>query len=125
MALTSTPLAAPAGSAREVKDTNINATAQNGIVSGVTKVAAIVVDNTLNAAAVYAKIYDTGGTITVGTTVPDEVIYVRAGKVRRVDYLDDKLEMANGLGWACVTAGGTGGTTSPTSAVTIVATIHA
>lgn len=75
------------------------------------------IDNTANPAqVVYVKLYDTAGAVTVGTTVPDWVVRVPAGVKRSIN-LADGFAMANGIVAACVTAGGTGGTTSPTNSV--------
>lgn len=79
----------------------------------------IEIDNTLNAAQDnYVKFYNTAGAVTVGTTVPDMVIEVRQG-VKRTIVIPDGLVFETGLAIATVTAGGTGGTTSPTSDVTV------
>lgn len=79
----------------------------------------IEIDNTLNAAQDnYVKFYNSAGTPTVGTTVPDMVIEVRQG-VKRTIVIPDGLVFETGLAVATVTAGGTGGTTSPTSDVTV------
>lgn len=82
------------------------------------------VNNSGNASAVYVKLYNlASGSVTVGTTAPDEVIYVpglstvthqlltggAAGKV-----------FGTALSAACVTAGGTAGTTPPSSSVSVV-----
>lgn len=122
MSVTSnTPLVTPATNAREIT-LSPNATADDAIVSGAKKVHAIDLDNSANAAGSYLKLYDNSDP-TVGTTVPDEIIYVRGTKRRRITYHDDKLEFATALSVACVTAGGTGGTTAPTSAVTAKITV--
>jgi len=77
----------------------------------------IEVDNTANAAQDnYVKFYNTAGAVTVGTTVPDMVIEVRQG-VSRSLVIPSGLSYETGLVVACVTAGGTVGTTNPGSAV--------
>ena len=77
----------------------------------------IEIDNVANAAQDnYVKFWNTAGAVTVGTTVPDMVIEVRQG-VKRSIVIPDQLIYETGLVVACVTAGGTGGTTSPGSAV--------
>jgi len=79
----------------------------------------IEIDNTLNAAQDnYVKFYNTAGAVTVGTTVPDMIIEVRQG-VKRTIVIPDGFVFETGLAVATVTAGGTGGTTSPTSDVTV------
>ena len=77
----------------------------------------IQVDNTANGAASYLKLYNTN-TVTVGTTVPDDVILVPAS-VTRVIAMPAGVTFGTGLSVACVTAGGTAGTTSPVSAVIV------
>jgi len=77
----------------------------------------IEIDNTANAAQDnYMKFWNTAGAVTVGTTVPDMVIEVRQGVSRSI-VIPSGLVYETGLAVACVTAGGTAGTTSPGSAV--------
>src|SRR3990170_8808047 len=77
----------------------------------------IEIDNTANAAQDnYMKFWNTAGAVTVGTTVPDMVIEVRQGVSRSI-VIPSGLIYETGLVVACVTTGGTGGTTSPGSAV--------
>jgi hypothetical protein len=122
MITTNTQLAGPASGAREIVATP-NATADNAVVSTACKIVSLVIDNSANSAASYVKLYDNAAP-TVGTTVPDEVIYVRAGRVRRINYSTDKLEFNTALSWACVTTGGTSGVTAPTSSVSMTVTVH-
>lgn len=75
-----------------------------------------VIDNTANGAASYVKVYNSAGAVTVGTTVPDDVWLVPASSTRTF-YNVGGTVFGTGLQVACVTAGGTAGTTSPTSAV--------
>lgn len=70
-------------------------------------------DNTLNAAASYFKLYNTGS-VTVGTTVPDWVIMVPAAGSRTV-VVPSGLTFGTALSYAATTAGGTTGSTAPTS----------
>ena len=70
-------------------------------------------DNTLNAAASYFKIYNTG-TVVVGTTVPDLVIMVPAALSRTVA-IPSGLTFGTALSYAATTAGGTAGAVAPTS----------
>jgi hypothetical protein len=82
------------------------------------------IDNTLNAAASFLKMYDTNGAVVVGTTVPDVVIKVPALTMLPVLFVSATstgLILASGIQAACVTVGGTTGVTSPTSAVTLTA----
>lgn len=81
------------------------------------------IDNSANGAASYVKLYDTVATVVVGTTVPDYVFMVPAS-VRVVVESPDGLNLSNGCQIATVTAGGTSGTTSPTSAVLLAVTYN-
>lgn len=71
-------------------------------------------DNTANAAASYFKIYNHGSP-TVGTTVPDWVIMVPASTSRSL-VIPGGLTFGTAMSYAATTAGGTSGSTSPTSA---------
>ena len=73
-------------------------------------------DNASNGAASYVKFYDTLDTVVVGTTVPDHVFMIPAS-VRLVIESPDGLHFGAVCQVATVTAGGTGGTTSPTSSM--------
>ncbi len=87
----------------------------------------IFVDNTQNTVDSFVKIWDTNttGGVNLGTTVPDLVLRVAAGGTIFLPFLIAAAAIANPEGWAlgtglavaCVTAGGTGGTTGPTNAV--------
>jgi hypothetical protein len=77
------------------------------------------IDNTANAAITYVKLYNAAAAgVVVGTTVPDAVIMAP---------LSTKISFPIPLGWsfptavsvASVTAGGTAGTTPPSSAVVV------
>jgi hypothetical protein len=70
-------------------------------------------DNTLNSAASYFKIFNTTS-VTLGTTVPDWVILVPAS-VSRTMVVTSGLTFATALSYAATTAGGTAGSTAPTS----------
>ena len=79
------------------------------------------VDNTANtSAASYVKVYDdnTTSSITVGSSVPMMIFPApAASKVIYTFPYGFGAYFANGIVWACVTAGGTGGSTGPTSDV--------
>jgi len=84
----------------------------------------VLVDNTLNAgAASYVKLFNVAsGSVTLGTTAPDEVIFVPGGRKVTVLYYDAAnpgKTFGTALTAACVTTGGTAGTTSPTSSVPV------
>lgn len=68
------------------------------------------------AAINFVKLYNTAGTVTVGTTVPDIVLQIVASDQRSIA-IPSGLAFDAGLQIATVTAGGTGGTTSPSSNV--------
>jgi hypothetical protein len=75
-------------------------------------------DNSLNAAQdVYIKMFNSAGAVVIGTTVPDYVFEIPQG-VKRSVVMPDGFGFTLGIQVACVTAGGTAGTTSPTSDVT-------
>lgn len=73
-------------------------------------------DNSANAAVSYFKMWNLGtGSVTVGTTDPDEIHYVPASTRIQVIIPPGKT-FGTALTIACVTAGGTPGVTSPSSA---------
>ena len=84
----------------------------------------VYVDNSANAsAASYVKLWDTAsGSVTVGTTAPDEIIYVAGGARVTQTYLTVAAggkAFATAITAACVTTAGTTGTTNPTSNVIV------
>lgn len=79
------------------------------------KIKSLDIDNSANGSASYVKFYDTLATVVVGTTVPDYVLMVPASTRLVIDAKG--FNFANGAQVATVTAGGTGGVTSPSSAV--------
>jgi hypothetical protein len=83
----------------------------------------VVVDNSLNGAASYVKLYNlASGSVVVGTTAPDEIIYVPANaritQVYSTSAAPGKT-FGTALSAACVTTGGTAGVTSPSSSVVV------
>ncbi len=81
------------------------------------------VDNSLNGAASYVKLYNVAsGSVVVGTTVPDQVIFV-PGNARVTEVYTTVAAPGKAFGTAlsaaCVTAGGTAGVTGPSSAVVV------
>lgn len=124
MVTTVTTVADPAAGAANVHNTSLGSTKETP-VSGVYDIIFLEVDNSANGSdTAYLKIYDAANAdVTVGTTAPDIIFRALPGKVTRVDLRGDNLELATALTWACVTAGGTGGTTAPTSAVVVRATV--
>ena len=83
----------------------------------------IIIDNTLNNSAVYVKLYNlASGSVTVGTTAPDEIIYVPASSIiTHVLYTAAVVGKTFGtaVSAVCVTAGGTAGSTPPTMSVPV------
>lgn len=79
---------------------------------------AVEVDNTGNDEDVYLKIWDQTS-VTLGTTTPNWVYRIRAGKKRGFlpSGLGNGVALSTGLAAAVVTAGGTGGTTAPVNDV--------
>ena len=80
----------------------------------------IEIDNTLNAASedVWLCLFNTTGSVTVGTTAPDMALPCEGGK--RVTFASTTgFTMNTGLKIACKTTGGTAGTTSPTNDVKV------
>lgn len=83
-----------------------------------------IIDNSANGgAASYVKLFNlAAGSVVLGTTVPDEVIYVPGGAVIPVVYFTKSAlgkTFNTALSAACVTTGGTVGTTPPVSAVIV------
>jgi hypothetical protein len=77
------------------------------------------VDNSANAsAASFLKLWNAAAP-TVGTTVPDMIIRVPGGATTLLA-IPEGVSFGTGLSFACVTAGGTGGVTGPTSDVSVV-----
>lgn len=80
-----------------------------------------IVDNTANVAASYVKFWNTAsGSVIVGTTSPDLIVYVPAGVLVSVPFFTGAAQgitFATALSAACLTTGGTGGSTSPSSSV--------
>jgi hypothetical protein len=89
------------------------------------KVYWITIDNSANVAASYLKLWNlASGSITVGVTAPDEVIYIPGSSIITVSYGTSAAPgktFGTALSAACLTTGGTAGSASPSSSV--VATI--
>lgn len=120
MAITNILLQNPAGFS-QYTDTQIG-NAVDGVKASSAALYQVTVDNSGNGgAAAYVKLYNaTSGSVTIGTTVPDEVIFVPAGAIiTQPYYTKSALGKAFGtaLTAACLTTGGTAGTTSPTNPV--------
>lgn len=119
MAVTQVTVASPAA---EVIYTNTAlANAASAVKSSSTLLLYAIIDNTANGAASYVKLYNVAsGSVTVGTTAPDEIFYVPAGVVKTYLFYTGAAQGATygtALTACCVTAGGTAGTVSPSSSV--------
>ena len=86
--------------------------------SGSTKLVGWFVDNESNGAKSYIKFYDATSGVTVGTTVPEAIFMVPASTSRMFSF-PSGIAFSTGVAYAVVTAGGTTGTTGPSSAVTV------
>lgn len=81
---------------------------------------AIEIDNSGNSSEIFLKLWNLAGSITVGTTDPDECFHVGAGKGRTIAYgVGTGKTFGTGLGIACVTTAGTAGATGPTNPVKV------
>lgn len=118
MSVTSnTELVAPSTGGRNIQGTP-NATSDNAIVSSTVYLSSLILDNSNNAAASYLKLYDHASP-TVGTTAPDWVFRANAGEILRITFQKSRPKFTTALSLCCVTAGGTAGSTSPTSTVSL------
>ncbi len=104
-------------------DTAMGNTA-DGIKASSAKVYAVTIDNSANGgAASYVKLFNlASGSVIVGTTSPDEVIYVPAGAIVTRNFwtgAQPGVTFGTGLSACCVTTGGTAGNTSPASSVIV------
>lgn len=98
--------------------------AADAVKSSSAVVYSVTIDNSANSgAACYVKLFNlAAGSVTVGTTAPDEVIYVPAGAVVTRTYATSAapgVTFGTALSACCVTTGGTAGTTSPSSGVIV------
>lgn len=122
MAITQLNFATPAGVVAFTDSAMGNAV--DAVKASSAVVYSLLIDNTANAGAPsYVKLFNlASGSVTLGTTAPDEIIFVPGGaKVTHVLYAGAVAgkTFATALSAACVTTGGTAGTTSPVSAVPV------
>ena len=97
----------------------------NTIGAGTLYLDQVRIDNSSNANdIVYLKLYDTGSTATVGTTVPDFIFPCPASEVIQFSF-EPGGKFTNGIKAAVVLEAGTGGTTSPTNDVPCILVYHA
>ena len=105
-----------------IEDTSSNATPEDASSSTGT-LHQVYIDNSANSAQVYLKLYEAAkGSVTVGTTPPSFIFSCPASSSRQFNFVDG-IAWATALSFATVPAGGTGGTTSPSSAVVVRLTI--
>lgn len=122
MSITNLPVSTPA-SMFEFTDTAM-ANSADAVKASSTLVYWVQVDNSANGSASYVKLYNlAAGSVTVGTTVPDQTLFLPANA--RQTFLfnagtaNPGLTFGTALSACCVTAGGTAGTSSPSSSVIV------
>lgn len=122
MAITTVNVSSPVG------ETIYTSTAMGNVKEAVKASSALVlwvkVDNSANSgAASYVKLWNlASGSVTVGTTDPDQIIYAPASAIITVPLFTNAamgITFGTALTAACLTTGGTGGTTSPSSSVIV------
>ena len=102
-------------------DTDLEADAKVNIFGSGATVRSIDVDNAANGSqVVYLKLYDSGSTVTPGTSAPDYQFRI-AGGARLMFVLPGGVSFAGGLTMNCSTTAGTSGdtTTDPTNGVIV------
>jgi hypothetical protein len=117
MAITIFPLDIAGHFPRIFADADADSTSENNVNDGAATIYAVTIDNTVNAAVEYLKLYNNAAP-TVGTTDPDMILFITANAVRTFVFKTGN-NFATALSYAMVTAGGTGGTTGPTSDVLV------
>lgn len=117
MALSSTPFPGPF-TTQLVKQSVANASSNNNVRGGATTVYLIRVDNSSNPSQiVYLLLYNNAAP-TVGSTPPDAIIKVAGGAILETLWLVG-VPFGTALSFACTTAGGLGGSSSPTNPVIV------
>ena len=104
-----------------VADTNANATGVDNVTSASGSIFYCEIDNTANSTAIYLKWYNSASP-TIGVTEPNIVFRVGAGESQYFN-MPQGIAFGTAFSYACTTAGGTAGDTSPTHAVSIKAII--
>jgi len=117
MAQTTTALADLSGALLFTDTDSISTVAGVKASSGI--IYSIDIDNTANSATSFAKLYNlASGSVTAGTTAPDLILPVPAST--RLNFpIIGGLTFDTAVSSRCVTAGGTAGTTNPTSDVVL------
>lgn len=123
MATTNTQYADLLGAGQITRQTALNGTATKNIRGGPCRLYSMMVDNSANASVVYLKLWDAKSP-TVGTTAPDFVFKIAASAKVPIlmnprDDEDNGVPFTVALTAACVTTGGTAGTTNPGSSVPV------
>lgn len=115
---TTIPLAAPSGAVK-YHDADAEGTVKT-VSAGPTVVHAIKINNSANSAKSYVKLFNSAGTVTLGTTVPDEIIEVNGsgsdGGIRTEILIEGKTFDA-GLQVAITTSPALATNTNPSSSV--------
>ncbi len=123
MAITQVRIQSPANEI-VFMDTAIN-NAVDAIKASSTVLYYLIIDNTLNVASSYVKLYNlASGSVVVGTTAPDSIVYCPAGVIITVPFFTGAAQgitFGTALSATCVTTGGTAGSSSPASNVTLTA----
>lgn len=122
MTVSTGTIAASTIGAEIVEDTSSDNTPETADLSGGT-LYQVFIDNTANSAVSYVKLYEAVKTsVTVGTTAPSFIFPCPASTTKQFDF-PTGIAYVTALSFASVTAAGTGGTTSPSSAVVVRLTI--
>lgn len=117
MATTQIALGFPSG-ANLFRETALGASAIT-VKSSAGTIHAIKFDNSANSTqAVFLKLFHTNGAVTIGTTVPEQVIHGSTGEDRTLIIPTGK-SFASGLQLACLTGAGATSTGAPGSAVDV------
>ena len=124
MAISTVNVASPANEV-VYSSSSMQATVE-GIKASSAKVYSVVIDNTLNGSPTYIKLWNlASGSVVVGTTAPDEVIFAPASvittHVMSTGAAPGKT-FGTALSAAAATTGGTAGTSNPASAVVVTVT---
>ena len=122
MSITQVEIASPAGLI-QFTDTAMTNTV-DGVKGSSAVLYSIIVNNSANSgAASYVKLFNVAsGSVTIGTTSPDEVIYVPASAIVTQFYYTSSAPgktFGTALSAFCVTTGGTAGNTGPSSNVSV------
>lgn len=95
----------------------------DGVKSSSALVYSITVDNSANGSSVFVKLWNlTSGSVVIGTSAPDQIILVPGSSVVTQTYFTGAtpgVTFSTALSVACLTTGGTAGSTSPSSNVAV------